>query len=135
MAKEDFDALKAKNLRCHSIGEPYLHAEIRNIGRRLKCDYCGRKAKAIKLEEMPARIEKAFETHYVLTPRTVRIPGNGRCCRRESPNRRQAQPYPNVSSCGCKKPVPDAFPASLFLLIGSTVPRHIVHFHCTLAPT
>lgn len=66
-SEEDLDALKARNLCCHCVGEPYLHADIRSKGRRLKCDYCGRKAKAIKLEEMSERIEQAFESHYVRT--------------------------------------------------------------------
>ena len=64
---DDIDDLKKKNLCHHCIGEKYLGAEVRRKGRRGLCAYCGRSARSYKIEDIAARVETAFEQHFVRT--------------------------------------------------------------------
>jgi hypothetical protein len=67
MMQHDIDELKEKKLCYHCVGEAYLSAEIRAEGKRLKCSYCDRTAKAYRIGEVVERIEAAFDQHYSRT--------------------------------------------------------------------
>jgi hypothetical protein len=64
MTEVDIDEL---NLCHHCVGEAYLSAEIRAQGKRRKCSYCARTAKAYRICEVASRIEAAFDQHYSRT--------------------------------------------------------------------
>jgi len=64
MTQVDIDEL---NLCHHCVGEAYLSAEIRAQGKRRKCSYCARTAKAYRIGEVASRIEAAFDQHYSRT--------------------------------------------------------------------
>jgi hypothetical protein len=65
--QNDIDELKAKKLCHHCVGEAYLSAEIRAKGKRFKCSYCDRTAKAYRIGEVAELIDAAFDQHYSRT--------------------------------------------------------------------
>jgi len=64
---EDVDQLKTKRMCFACIGEQYLRGEIRGMGKRAKCSYCGKTRRSYSVGELAERIETAFEQHYVRT--------------------------------------------------------------------
>jgi len=67
MTLDDIDELKAKSLCYHCVGDAYLSEEIKADGKRLKCSYCNKTAKAFRIGEVAERIEAAFDQHYYRT--------------------------------------------------------------------
>ncbi len=65
--QEQIDELKAKNLCYNCVGEEYFRVEIRREGRRRRCAYCGKIAKAYSIDEVAERIELVFDQHYFRT--------------------------------------------------------------------
>lgn len=55
---------------CHEcIGEPYLSSLVEADGRRRKCNYCGERVEAVKLDTLADHVEQAFEQHFERTAR------------------------------------------------------------------
>jgi len=53
---------------CHEcIGEAYLAAEMRRIGSRARCHYCGKSRRAVALSTLADEIESAFTRHFIRT--------------------------------------------------------------------
>lgn len=67
MFSEDIDDLKAKRLCCNCVQEAYLSDEIRRLGTRKKCDFCGKARRSYTLGVVAERVRIAFEQHYVRT--------------------------------------------------------------------
>ena len=67
MTLDDIDELKAKESCYHCVGDAYLSEEIKADGKRLKCSYCNKTAKAFRIGEVAERIEAAFDQHYYRT--------------------------------------------------------------------
>lgn len=63
----DIDEIEDRRICCECVGESYLSGEIRKVGEKSKCDYCGSKRVTIRISELADRIETAFEHHYVRT--------------------------------------------------------------------
>lgn len=63
----EIESIKAKKICNACVGEPYLSAEIRETGSRSVCSFCGHRRRTIRLDILAARIDSAFERHYVLT--------------------------------------------------------------------
>lgn len=67
MFSEDVDELKTKRVCFACIGEQYLRGEIRGMGKRAKCSYCGKTRRSYSVGELAERIETTFEQHYIRT--------------------------------------------------------------------
>jgi len=64
----DIDELKAKRLCYHCVGEKFLRAEIKRVGKRGRCSYCLTLAKSYTIEDMAECIDTAFEQHFTQLP-------------------------------------------------------------------
>lgn len=64
---DDIDSLKSRRICFACVGENFLSDEIRGIGKRRKCSYCGSVSRCYSIEQMSQRIEETFEEHYVRT--------------------------------------------------------------------
>jgi len=67
MSGQELDELMADRICYRCVGEDYLSKEIRRIGKRGKCSYCGNTAKSQSVEEIAKRIADVFEEHFVRT--------------------------------------------------------------------
>ena len=68
MSNGEEDQLVAKCICIHCIGELFLKDEVKRLGKRKKCSYCNRIAKAYTLEIMAGRLDDALQQFYVRTP-------------------------------------------------------------------
>lgn len=53
------------NICYKCVGDQYLQTEIRSAGKRLKCDFCDKRRKAISVEELAERVRPAVEANYI----------------------------------------------------------------------
>lgn len=67
MRVQSCEELRAKRLCYLCVGDDYLSKEIRRIGERGKCSYCGHVAKSQNLEVLSERVGDVFREHYVRT--------------------------------------------------------------------
>jgi hypothetical protein len=67
VSEDDTETLEERKLCFNCVGERFLSKEIREQGRRGKCDYCGNLERCYDIETLAERIETAFERHYTRT--------------------------------------------------------------------
>jgi hypothetical protein len=66
-SKNDPDEIRRKKVCALCTQDKFLRKEIRRDGKRAKCSYCGRRNKAMKIDDFAGYIEQAFEDHYEQT--------------------------------------------------------------------
>lgn len=58
---------RAKRICYECVGDTYASNEIAKSGLRRKCSYCCQVARTYSIEDIAARVEKAFEQHFIRT--------------------------------------------------------------------
>ncbi len=67
MNQDVVNDLKSKKLFHACVGEAYLSTEIRRNGRRSTCHYCGKTRRCYLISNVAARVQLAFQQHYMRT--------------------------------------------------------------------
>lgn len=65
--QNDVDGTKAKKICAKCVGDNFLRKEILANGKRLRCSYCGRVNKVIRVGVLADYVEDAFRQHYLRT--------------------------------------------------------------------
>ena len=64
----DPDELAEYRICSGCIGEEFLKADVEQTGDSQECNYCGKTAKSISIEELAHRVEAVLDEHYYQTP-------------------------------------------------------------------